>query len=99
MSNVTRLLPFSKTVHVEADIPVSQRDEFDRAIVEIIAGERPRMDALDRDLAAIKLRAASTLADIERAINDHPPSGQARRLVRDLHRWPEEYQIKPALRR
>lgn len=42
MSNVTRLPPFPKTVHVEADIPISQRDEFERAIVEIIAGERPR---------------------------------------------------------
>jgi hypothetical protein len=42
MSNVTRLPPFSKTVHVEADIPISQRDEFERAIVDIIAGgDRP----------------------------------------------------------
>jgi hypothetical protein len=49
MSNVTtKLPPFSKTVRVEAEIPVSQRDEFDRAMVEIIAGERSR--ALDRDL-------------------------------------------------
>jgi hypothetical protein len=28
----------SKTVHVEADIPISQRDEFERAIVDILAG-------------------------------------------------------------
>ena len=40
MSNVTRLPPFSKTVHVEADIPVSQRDEFDRAMIGIVAGGR-----------------------------------------------------------
>jgi hypothetical protein len=26
-----------------AEIPISQRDEIERAIVEIIAGERPRM--------------------------------------------------------
>lgn len=84
MSNVTRLPPFSKTVHVEADIPVSQRDEFERAIVDIIAGERPRMDALDRDLAAIKARAMTGLADIESAINAHPTTGQAKRLVRFL---------------
>jgi hypothetical protein len=38
MSNVTRLPPFSKTVHVEAEIPVSQRDEFERAIIDIVAG-------------------------------------------------------------
>jgi hypothetical protein len=45
MSNVTRLPPFSKTVHVGAEIPISQRDEFERAVVDIVAGERPRMDA------------------------------------------------------
>ncbi len=53
MSKVTRLPPFSETVHVEADIPISQRDEFECAIVEIMVGARPRMDALDRDLAQI----------------------------------------------
>ena len=46
MSHVTRLPPFAKTVHVEVEIPVSQRDEFERAMVEIADGERPRMDAL-----------------------------------------------------
>jgi len=84
MSNVTRLPPFPKTVHVEADVPISQRDEFERAIVEIVAGERPRMDALDRDLAQIKTRAMAALQDIEKAINDHPTTGQAKRLVRFL---------------
>jgi hypothetical protein len=84
MSNVTRLPPFTKTVHVEADIPISQRDEFERAIVDIVAGKRPRMDVLDRDLAAIKTKAMGALADIERAINEHPTTGQARRLVRFL---------------
>ncbi|MGO9719486.1 MAG: hypothetical protein ACLP0B_05115 [Steroidobacteraceae bacterium] len=151
MSNVTRLPPFPKTVHVEAEIPVSQRDEFERAIVDIVAGERPRMDALDRDLAAIKTRAIAGLQAIEKAIHDHPTTGQAKRLVRflaglyngqdypfdltelrgldtelanacldflnydrlgikevhkhlangelDLHRWLEEYGIKPAPQR
>lgn len=82
MSNVTHLPPFSKTIHVEADIPISQRDEFERAVVDIIAGGRPRMEVLDRDLAAIKARALAGLAEIEKAINDHPTTGQARRLVR-----------------
>jgi hypothetical protein len=41
MSKVTRLPPYSRMFHVEADIPVGRRDEFERAIVEIIAGERP----------------------------------------------------------
>jgi hypothetical protein len=84
MSNVTRLPPFAKTVRVEAEIPVSQRDEFERAIIDIVAGERPRMDALDRDLAGLNTRAMAALADIEKAINDHPTSGQAKRLVRFL---------------
>jgi hypothetical protein len=84
MSNVTRLPPFSKTIHVEADIPIGQRDEFDRAMIEIVAGERPRMDALDRDLAGIKIRAMAGLQSIEKAINDHPTTGGARRLVRFL---------------
>jgi hypothetical protein len=35
MSNVTRLPPFAKTIHVEAEIPISQRDEFDRAMVAL----------------------------------------------------------------
>lgn len=81
MSKVTRLPPFSKTVHVEADIPVSQRDEFEQAIVDIIAGERPRMYALDRDLGAVRNRAIAGLQAIEKAINDHPTTGQAQRLV------------------
>jgi len=84
MSKVTRLPRFPKTVHVVADIPISQCDEFERAIVDIIAGERPRMDALDRDLAAIKTRAMAALQDIEKAINEHPTTGQAKRLVRFL---------------
>jgi len=84
MSNVTRLPALSETVHVEADIPISQRDEFERTIVEIIAGERPRMDPLDRDLAKIKLKAVAALKIIEAAINENPTTGQAKRLVRFL---------------
>jgi hypothetical protein len=53
ISNVTRLPPFSQSVHVEAEIPVSPRDEFERAIVDIVAGAHPRMDALDRPATII----------------------------------------------
>jgi len=84
MSNVTRLPPHPKMVHVEADIPVSQRDEFERAMAEIIAGERPRMDTLDRDLAAITRRGMAALKVIETAIHSHPTTGEARRLVKFL---------------
>jgi len=84
MSNVTRLPPFAKTVHVEADIPISQRDEFKRAMIEIVAGERARMDGFERDFSAIKSRAMTALAVIEKAINEHPTTGGAGRLVRFL---------------
>lgn len=40
MSNVMRLPLFSKTV-LEADIPMSQRDEFERAIIEFVAKSSP----------------------------------------------------------
>lgn len=84
MSNVTRLPPHPKTVHVEVDIPVSQRDEFERAMVEIIAGGRPRMDNLDRDAGAITRRALEALKVIESAIRSHPTTGGAHRLVKFL---------------
>jgi hypothetical protein len=84
MSNVSRLPPFGQTVHVEADIPASQRDEFDRTMTALIAGERPRMDALDRDVATIKLRALAALKTIEAAIHAHPTAGGTKRLVRFL---------------
>ena len=42
------------------------------------------MDTLDRERAAIKTRAMMALQVIEKTINDHPTSGQARRLVKFL---------------
>lgn len=84
MSNISRFPPSAKTVHVEADIPASQLTEFNEAIVALVAGERPRMDNLDRDVAAISRRAMAALTTIEMAINNNPTTGQARRLVRFL---------------
>ena len=84
MSNVTRLPPSGKKVHVEADIPASQLDEFDRAITALVAGERPRMDTLARDEGEIVSRAMAALERIEGAIEAHPGTGQARRLVKFL---------------
>jgi hypothetical protein len=81
--NITHSPP-SKMIHVEADIPLNQRDEFDRAILEITAGARPRMDALERDLTAIKSRALLGLHSIEDVIRTQPTSGQAKSLVRFL---------------
>jgi len=44
--DITRLPPSKRTVHLEAKFPITQRDDFDLAMVEIAAGERSRMDAL-----------------------------------------------------
>lgn len=84
MSNVTRLPPSRKKVHVEADIPASQFDEFNLAVSELMAGERPRMDTLARDEGEIVRRALEGLDRIEESIEAHPGTGQARRLVKFL---------------
>ena len=73
-----------KMIRVEAHIPQTQLDEFDRAVQVIIAGERPRMDAMDRDLAAIKSRALLGLHRIEDAIRTRPAGDQAKSLIRFL---------------
>jgi hypothetical protein len=59
----------------------SQRDELDLAWQEIICGRRPRMDALNHEIAVITERAVSALRVIESAIRRNPTTGQARRLV------------------
>lgn len=82
--NVTRLPPGGKTLRVEAEIPKSRLNEFEQAIREIVAGKRPRMDALGSDIAAIKERALAALQIIVAAIREHPTTGQAGRLVRFL---------------
>lgn len=83
--SITRLPPGpSKLVHVEADIPQTQRAEFDQAMRELCAGKRPRMDAFEHDVQTIKARALLGLRSIETAIAAHPTSGQAKRLARFL---------------
>ena len=82
MNNKRQALP--TMIHVEADIPSTQLDEFNRAIVQINAGTRPRMHALERDIAAIKSRALLGLHTIEEAIRTQPTSGQVQSLVRFL---------------
>jgi hypothetical protein len=81
MSNISRLPPSKRTVHIEAEIPASQVDEFNRAVAEIVAGDRQRMDALVRDEGEIQRRALAALQRIEAVINEHPGTGGARRLV------------------
>lgn len=89
MRNVTRLPPFGKKIHVEADIPARQLDEFERAITAIAAGERPRMDTLARDQGEVVSRAMPALERIEA----HPGTGPGTPPV--LHRWLERYDLLP----
>ena len=84
MSTVTRRSSSGKRIPVEVDIPASPLDEFDRAITALVAGERPRMDTLARDEGEIVSRAMAALQLIEAAIEAHPGTGQARRLVKFL---------------
>ncbi|MHB1826837.1 MAG: DUF7673 family protein [Steroidobacteraceae bacterium] len=84
MSDVTPLPPSGKKIHVEADIPASHLDEFERAVTAIVAGERPRMNILARNAGEIVSRAMATLQRIEAPIKAHPGTGQARRLVKFL---------------
>lgn len=76
--------PASKLVHVEAEIPESQRAEYHQAMIEICAGRRPRLDALQQQVDVIKTRALSALQRIERNISRNPTSGQAKYLLRFL---------------
>jgi len=70
-----------KRIRVELTVLESQRDELDLAWQEIICGRRPRMDALNHEIAVITERAMSGLRVIENAIRQNPTTGQARRLV------------------
>lgn len=76
--------PRPRMIRVEAEIPEHLRSEFHRAMVELLAGERPRMETLERDVAAIEARATTALAAIVKAIEAHPTTGQSGRLVRFL---------------
>lgn len=71
-------------IRVEAEIPEYLMSEFQRLMAELLAGKRPRMEALERDLAAIEGRATRALATIVKSIEAHPTTGQAGRLVRFL---------------
>jgi hypothetical protein len=74
----------SKAIHIDVDIPASQLDEFERALVEIADGHLPRMDALLLDEAAIQAQAMQALQTIEASIQAHPTTGQSKRLMRLL---------------
>lgn len=70
-----------KRFHLELTVLESQREELQLAWHEIVAGRRPRMDALNREISAITERAMNALRIIEDSIRRNPTTGQARRLV------------------
>jgi hypothetical protein len=73
---------------IEVTLQVSnevQARELDAAWREIISGKKlPRTQALEEDVEALMERARDALEIIERAIREHPTTGQAGRLVRFL---------------
>lgn len=71
-----------RTVRVEVEIPVHLQDEFDQLLIELMAGRRPRMEALSSDLRSLDQRASSALAKIVAHIEQHDGTGGARRLVK-----------------
>jgi hypothetical protein len=61
-----------------------QAQELRQAWLEIVAGKLERARAMDHDQERIMERARIALQTIEKAIREHPTSGQAGRLVRFL---------------
>lgn len=70
-----------KRIHVKLTVLESQREELQLAWQEIVAGERVRLNTLNREISAITERAMAGLALIEDAIRQNPTTGQARRLA------------------
>ena len=61
-----------------------QAQELRQAWQEIVTGKLERSQAMDHDQEGIMERARIALQTIEKAIREHPTSGQAGRLVRFL---------------
>ncbi len=72
---------FSVTLTVSTE---RQLRELDAAWREIIAGELPRTQLLEREQGAIRSRAFPALRLLETAIRSHPGTGQCARLARFL---------------
>lgn len=71
-------------IRVEAEIPDYLQSEFQQLMCERLAGERTRMEVLEGEVVAIEQRATMGLDSIVNAIEAHPTTGQAGRLVRFL---------------
>jgi hypothetical protein len=73
-----------RKVRVEVEIPEGQMGEFDLMMHGLLAGKRKRLDTLEQEWKAIEARALAGLAVIVAAIQAHPGTGQAGRLVQFL---------------
>lgn len=65
--------PEQKRIHVELTVLESQREELHLARHEIVAGRRPRLDALNHEISTITERAMNALHIIEAAIRRIQP--------------------------
>jgi predicted transcriptional regulator len=76
-------IPRKTIVHFEVATE-AQAAELDAAWREILAGKRTRIGTAAEDTLEIMERAGPALEMIVKAIEDHPGTGQSRRLVRFL---------------
>jgi hypothetical protein len=74
-----------KRIQVTFDVTTqSQAAELNAAWQEIVAGQRTRLNTAAEDVNEIMERARAGLQRIVKAVDEHPGTGQARRLVRFL---------------
>jgi hypothetical protein len=75
----------SKRIEVTFDLATpSQAAELNAAWQEIVSGKRTRLNTAAEDTNEIMERARIGLSRIVKAVEEHPGTGQARRLVRFL---------------
>jgi hypothetical protein len=74
-----------KRIQVTFDVATdSQAAELNAAWQEIVAGQRTRLNTAAEDVNEIMERARTGLQRIVKSVEEHPGTGQARRLVRFL---------------
>jgi hypothetical protein len=74
-----------KRIRVTFDVATqSQAAELNAAWLEIVAGQRSRLNTAAEDVNEIMERARAALQRIVKAVEEHPGTGQSRRLVRFL---------------
>jgi hypothetical protein len=74
-----------KRIQVTFDVATqSPAAELNAAWLEIVSGNYPRINTAAEDINEIMERARAGLERIVKAIEEHPGTGQARRLVRFL---------------